>query len=267
MFISGVGGTGKSFLIETIKSLISNLWSIKNLTCTIAAPTGLAAFNIGGVTIHRLFQLPIEHNSQTANYWPLPKTSQKLMKTTMHDVKMFIIDEVSMVSSLNLAYIHLRLDEMFNSNDWFGSKNMLFVGDILQLQPVNGNPVFEKVGNKSLAQKIGCVTAINIWKDAIEYEELTINERQKNNSTFSSLLHAVRCGQFNEEVEAELQKKLIQKPITDLFTELQQCGQSPVCIFPTRRQCNEFNIKMLSHLNSKIHKKPYIDEVDEIMST
>ena len=97
-----------------------------------------------------------------------------------------------MVSSLNLANIHLRLDEMFNSNHWFSSKNMLFVGDILQLQPVDGNPVFEKVANKSLAQKIVCITAINIWKDAIEYEELTINERQKNDSTFSSLLHAVR---------------------------------------------------------------------------
>ena len=86
MFISVVEGTGKSFLIKTIKSLISNLWAIENLTSAIAAPTGLAAFNIGGVTIHRLFQLPIEHNSHTANYWPLPKTSQMLMKTTMHDL-------------------------------------------------------------------------------------------------------------------------------------------------------------------------------------
>ena len=42
-----------------------------------------------------------------------------------------------MVSSLNLAYIHLRLDELFGGDEWFGSRNMLFVGDILQLQPVN----------------------------------------------------------------------------------------------------------------------------------
>ena len=66
-----------------------------------------AAFNVGGVTIHRLFQLPIEHNSKTAGYWSLPKTSQKVMKTSLRNVKIIIIDEVSMVSSLNLAYIHL----------------------------------------------------------------------------------------------------------------------------------------------------------------
>ena len=50
-----------------------------------------------------------------------------------------------MLSSLNLAYIHLRLEELFGgSGDWFGSINMLFVGDILQLPPVNGSPVFFK---------------------------------------------------------------------------------------------------------------------------
>ena len=69
MFISGVGGTGKSFLIETI---IGNIWSLDGLMC---APTGLAAFNVG---IHRLFQLPIEHSGKTATYWSLPKASQKV---------------------------------------------------------------------------------------------------------------------------------------------------------------------------------------------
>ena len=49
-----------------------------------------------------------------------------------------------------MAYIHLRLDELFGGNDWFGSRNMIFVGDLLQLQPVNGNPVFERITNKTL---------------------------------------------------------------------------------------------------------------------
>ena len=97
----------------------------------IAAPTGLAAFNVGGTTIHRLFQLPIEHS---ASYWSLPKSSQKVMKTTLCNVKLFIIDEISMVTSLNLAYIHMRLEELFGEGEWFGSRNMLFVGGLLQLQ-------------------------------------------------------------------------------------------------------------------------------------
>ena len=78
-------------------------------TFAVAAPTGLAAFNVGGITTHRLFQLPVEHEGKTAGYWSLSKPSQKLMKASLSKVKKFIIDEVSMVSSLNLAYMHLRL--------------------------------------------------------------------------------------------------------------------------------------------------------------
>ena len=175
MFVSGVGGTGKSFLIEKTKALVNNIWPSNDLTCAIAAPTGLAAFNVGGVTIHRLFQLPIEHDSKIAGYWSLPKTSQKVMKTSLRNVKIIIIDEVSMVSSLNLAYIHLRLEELFGGNDWFGSRNMLFVGDLLQLQPVNGSPVFERSTNKTLSYKLGCAASVNIWRDSVVYDELIIN--------------------------------------------------------------------------------------------
>ena len=81
-----------------------------------------------------------------------------------------------MVSSLNLAYMHLRLEELCGTNEWFGSKNMLFVGDLLQLPPVNGNNVFEKITKKSLSFKLGCATSVNIWRDTVVYEELTINE-------------------------------------------------------------------------------------------
>uniref|UniRef100_A0A1X7VF61 ATP-dependent DNA helicase n=1 Tax=Amphimedon queenslandica TaxID=400682 RepID=A0A1X7VF61_AMPQE len=73
MFISGVGGTGKSFLIEAIKCLVDDIWHPKSgeIMCAIVAPTGIAAFNVGGLTIHRLFQLPIEHEGKTAGYWTL----------------------------------------------------------------------------------------------------------------------------------------------------------------------------------------------------
>ena len=68
LFISGVGGTGKSLLIEAIKCLVDDIWHPKSgaMMCAIVAPTGIAAFNVGGLTIHRLFQLPIEHEGKTA---------------------------------------------------------------------------------------------------------------------------------------------------------------------------------------------------------
>ena len=68
LFISCVGGTGKSFKIETINILLTSMWNSKDL-CAVAEPTGLAAFNVGGVTMHRLFQLPIEHSARAAGYY------------------------------------------------------------------------------------------------------------------------------------------------------------------------------------------------------
>ena len=266
MFVSGVGGTGKSFLIQTIKALVNNIWPSNDLTCAIAVPTGLAAFNVGGVTIHRLFQLPIEHNSKTAGYWSLPKTSQKVMKTSLRNVKIIIIDEVSIVSSLNLAYIHLRLDELFGGNDWFGSRNMIFVGDLLQLQPVNGNPVFERITNKTLSYKLGCAASVNIWRDSVIYDELTINERQKKDNEFSSMLDSVRCGFPTNETILILNKRVITMCLSEKFNDLQESGQSPVCLFPTRKACHDFNMEMLNSLTSKIHELVCTDEVDETIS-
>ena len=252
----------KSFLIQTIKALVNNIWPSNDVTCAIAAPTGLAAF-----TIHRLFQLPIEHDSKTAGYWSLPKTSQKVMKTSLRNVKIIVIDEVSMVSSLNLAYIHLRLDELFGGNDWFGSRNMIFVGDLLQLQPVNGSPVFERITNTTLSYKLGCAASVNIWRDSVIYDELTINERQKKDGEFSSMLmNSVRCGLPTDETLQILNQKVIDMSLTDKFIDLQESGQSPVCLFPTRKACHDFNMEMLNSLTSKIHELVCTDEVDETIS-
>ena len=180
-FISGVGGTGKSILIETIRCQVSEVWkdhTIVDTKCAVGAPTGLASYNIGGVTVHRMFMLPIEHEGRTAGYWRISKETQKVMRTNLRSLKLVIIDEVSMLSNLNLAYIHLRLEELFGGTDWFRSMNVIFVGNLLQLPPVNGDPVFSKLNYKAMS-KLGCMGSGNIWKDTVTYDELTINEQQK----------------------------------------------------------------------------------------
>ena len=160
LFVSGVGGTGKSFLIKTILELVSKIWDCKTGS-PVFAPTGLAAFNVGGVTIHRLLELPIEHEGRAAGYCNMGKDTLKVMHASLSQLHLLIIDEVSMVSSLNLAYIHLRLDEIFAKDEWFGGMNVLFVGDILQLPPVNGEPVFQRI---CITNKLGCMTSVNIWE-------------------------------------------------------------------------------------------------------
>ena len=132
MFVSGVGGTGKSFLIETIRSQVKEIWKDHagdDSTCAVAAPTGLTAYSVGGVTVHRLFQLPIEHKGKMVGYWSLSKVAQKVIHTNLHSLKLIIIDETSMLSSLNLAYIHLRLEELFGGagDDNFGSMKTCYL--------------------------------------------------------------------------------------------------------------------------------------------
>ena len=235
LFVSGVGGNGKSFLMEAIKALVNSLWKSDKLLWATAAPTGLAAFNVGGITLHRPFQLPVEHASKAPTYWPLPKPSQKIMRASLSDVKLSIVDEISIVSSINLAFVHTRLEELFGNNEWFGSRNLLFVGDRLQLPPVHGSPVFEKVTTKSLLSQLGCATAINIWQDCVSFDELTINERQKKDPQFSSMLDCVRHRCPTEETVRVLKETVIQVSVSDKFTELQRCGKAPVFLFPKQK--------------------------------
>ena len=233
MFVSGVGGTGKSFLIKTIPALVASLWDTVTMStlCAVTAPTGLAAFNVGGVTIH---QLPTEHEGRLAGYWRLEKEPLKVMRASLSKLKLLIIDEVSVVSSLNLAYIHLRLDEIFARDEWFGGVNVLFVGDIMQLPPVNGAPVYERISNKSITTKLGYLTSVNIWHDTVVYDELTINQRQKNDQGFSSMLDEVLRGCPAQATVQALKKRVFSVSVVDRFKELMSNGQSPLCLFPTR---------------------------------
>ena len=171
--------------------------------------------NVGGVTIHRLLQLPIEHEGRPAGYWQLGKDAPKVMCASLSQLRLLIVDGVSMVSSLNLVYIHLRLEEIFARKQWFGGVNVLFVGDILQLPPANGASVFEKMTNKSVASKLGCMTSVNIWQDCVVYDELTINERQKSAGVFSSMLDEVQRGCPSQKTIEALQDRVITSPVVE----------------------------------------------------
>ena len=84
---------------------------------------------------------------------------------------------------------------------------MLFVGDILQLQPVSGSAVFEYITQKTLLNTLGCAASINIWRDSVTYDELTINERPKSDAEFADILDCVRRGCPTDQTNDTLQQR------------------------------------------------------------
>ena len=69
----------------------------------VAAPTGIAAHNVNGLTIHGILALPVEHGS-TPPYQPMSDEALKLVRDKLHNVTLYIIDEIPMVSNVTLMY-------------------------------------------------------------------------------------------------------------------------------------------------------------------
>lgn len=122
------------------------------ISVLLTAPTGTAAFNIGGMTIHSALSFPIKeskiHNQH--EYIPLSNEKKNSLKCKLQHLKVLIIDEISMVGSQTLINIHKRLKEIKaeQSEDIpFGDVSILAVGDLLQFPPVGDSPVFASPKN------------------------------------------------------------------------------------------------------------------------
>ncbi len=135
VFLTGKAGTGKSTFLRYIRNNVKK----KNI---VLAPTGIAAINAGGVTLHSFFKLPFHpllpndtrysarHIKETLKY-----NGEK--RKILREVELIIIDEISMVRADIIDFIDkvLRIYSR-NMREPFGGKQILFVGDIYQLEPV-----------------------------------------------------------------------------------------------------------------------------------
>ncbi|HRQ88680.1 MAG TPA: AAA family ATPase [Bacteroidia bacterium] len=122
VFVTGKAGTGKSTLIKTIRKKLKNLKSI-----AVVAPTGIAALNAEGQTIHSFCGIQF---NDLINIKPLRD------QTVIRKIDLLIIDEVSMVRAdlLDAMDRSLRLNR--NAQEVFGGVQVVFVGDLFQLPPV-----------------------------------------------------------------------------------------------------------------------------------
>ena len=131
LFITGKAGTGKTTFLHQIKKK-----SLKRMV--IVAPTGVAAINAKGVTIHSFFQMPFGPilPNQIAN---TSNAQRKFSKTKIDIIKsldLVIIDEISMVRADLLDGIDQVMRRYKNRNKVFGGAQILMIGDLQQLAPV-----------------------------------------------------------------------------------------------------------------------------------
>lgn len=187
IFLTGKAGTGKTTFLRALKEH-------SNKRNVIVAPTGVAAMNAGGMTIHSFFQLPLSPfvpNANIKNRFDYSKEKRKIMRT----LDLLIIDEISMVRADVLDAIDSVLRRFREPNKPFGGVQLLMIGDLQQLTPVV-TPTEEELlqryydtpyffGSKAL-RSINYVTI-----------ELTHVYRQQD-ETFITLLNNIREGNVSE---------------------------------------------------------------------
>lgn len=136
VFLTGKAGTGKSTFLRFIRD------NIKKKT-VVLAPTGIAAVNVGGQTMHSFFKIPFKPMVPDDPDYANPARMRKMLRYTKEKVKLIqqleliIIDEISMVRADIIDFVD-RVLRVYSGNmrEPFGGKQLLLVGDIFQLEPV-----------------------------------------------------------------------------------------------------------------------------------
>ena len=156
VFLSGVGKSHVIKLIhsDTLKFLkLSGIFEPDDVIVLLTAPTGVAAFNINGMTLHSALLLGC---SKYSGFQPLSHDRLNTLRSKLSRLMLLIIDEVSMVGSNMLLEIHKRLQQIKGVSDdtVFGGISIVAVGDLYQLPPVGQAPLFSTVSD-SYAQLYG----------------------------------------------------------------------------------------------------------------
>ena len=189
VFLTGKAGTGKTTFLKRVVEE-----SKKRVV--VVAPTGIAAINAGGVTIHSFFQLPLHPfipGMKIESKFAFSKEKRSIIKT----IDILIIDEISMVRSDLLDAIDSILRRFRNRHKPFGGVQLLMIGDLQQLSPVvtdedvqflsqyYPSPYF--FGSHALART--------------DYVTIELKEvYRQQDAVFISMLNAVRGGRPSIEV-------------------------------------------------------------------
>ena len=201
LFLTGKAGTGKTTFLRELKAK-----SPKRMV--VVAPTGIAAINAGGVTIHSFFQLPF------APYVPDTKfmsaqTFHKFGKEKINIIRsldLLVIDEVSMVRADLLDAIDAVLRQYRDRHKPFGGVQILMIGDLQQLAPVVKEEDWQLLSPYyDTAFFFGSRTLKETEYVTIELKKVY----RQSDTTFLNLLNKIRENTADESVFAELNKRYL----------------------------------------------------------
>ncbi len=195
MYIGGVGGTGKTYVVQAILRLFALLGRRNEVM--IGAPTGAAARLVGGHTIHSLTMLPDSKK----------KKDLRELVNTWRGKEWMIADEISMVGGRFMSQWSTRIqqakgDEGVLAELPFGGVNMIFLGDFGQLRPVKQAALYSYrlVSSPGLEacrdeRGVSALMGAYLWRSVQTVVMLRRNQRQSEDPEYAALLSRVRVGQ------------------------------------------------------------------------
>ncbi|VUG19789.1 DEBR0S5_12046g1_1 [Brettanomyces bruxellensis] len=226
IFYTGSAGTGKSLLLKSLIKALRKQHSEGSVAVT--ASTGLAACNIGGMTLHSFAGIGLG-NGDSAALLKKVKRQQRNRKR-WKNLEVLIIDEISMIDGIlfdKLDYIARHMKKKLEVP--FGGIQLIVCGDFYQLPPVvkDREPVFAFESAS--------------WKRAIQFTIVLKKVfRQQGDKDFIRMLGEVRDGHVSEKTARKF--KALERPLAE------RSGVIPAQLYPTRAQVNVANNAMLRRI-------------------
>lgn len=202
LFLTGKAGTGKTTFLKKLKAK-----SPKRMV--VLAPTGIAAINAGGVTIHSFFQLPLSPYVPGATFdtpqnkrYGFSNQKRNIIRTT----DLLVIDEISMVRADLLDAVDSVMRRYREHNKPFGGAQLLLIGDLQQLAPVIKDDEWAMLSRYYDTPYFFSSKALNTAK-YLTVELKTVYRQQ--DAHFIDLLNQIRENKATDSTLAELNKRYI----------------------------------------------------------